>query len=171
MAVLVTGGGGFLGTALLPRLVARGEVIALRRPGTQPSQVDGVRWVVQDLAAPLSADLPERIDAVIHLAQSRRYREFPDGAIDVYEVNAGATVRLLEYCSRAGAASFTYASSGAVYAPGPEPVNEADAPQPAGANLVFAFCRSAARPILRPVRVAANWRCGGIVGVPRATVQ
>ena len=32
-------------------------------------------------------ELPERIDAVIHLAQSRRYREFPEGAVDVQEVN------------------------------------------------------------------------------------
>jgi UDP-glucose 4-epimerase len=130
MAVLLTGGGGFLGSVLLPRLAARGEVVALHRPGAELPLLEGVRWVAQDLAAPLSAALPERIDAVIHLAQSRRYREFPEGAIDVYEVNTGVTVRLLDYCRRAGGASFTYASSGAVYAPGPDPVKETDAPQP-----------------------------------------
>jgi UDP-glucose 4-epimerase len=130
MAVLLSGGGGFLGAALLPRLTARGEVVALNRPEAEPPDVDGVRWVSQDLTAPLSSELPERIDAVIHLAQSRRYREFPDGAIDVYEVNAGATVRLLDYCRRAGGVSFTYASSGSVYASGPEPVQETDVPHP-----------------------------------------
>lgn len=130
MAVLLTGGGGFLGAVLLPRLAARGEVVALHRPDAEPPQVDGVRWVAQDLAEPLWSELPERIEAVIHLAQSRRYREFPDGAVDVFEVNAGAAVRLLDYCRRARGASFTYASSGAVYASGPEPVKEDDAPQP-----------------------------------------
>jgi UDP-glucose 4-epimerase len=130
MAVLLTGGNGFLGMALLSKLSAHGEVVALHRPGTEPPQVDGVRWVVQDLAAPLSPELPERIDAVVHLAQSRRYREFPEGAIDVHEINAAATVRLLDYCRRAGGATFTYASSGAIYAPGPEPVRETDAPHP-----------------------------------------
>ncbi len=130
MAYLVTGGSGFLGGAVLLRLAARGEVIGLHRPGSQPAPVEGVRWVSQDLAGPLSEELPARIDGVIHLAQSRRYREFPDGAVDVYEVNTGATVRLLDYCRRAGASSFTYASSGAVYAAGPQPLKEADVPQP-----------------------------------------
>jgi nucleoside-diphosphate-sugar epimerase len=105
-------------------------VVALHRPGSQPVPVEGVRWVSQDLAGPLSEELPDRIDAVIHLAQSRRYREFPDGAVDVYEVNTGATVRLLDYCRRAGGSTFTYASSGAVYASGPERVAESDEPRP-----------------------------------------
>jgi UDP-glucose 4-epimerase len=130
MAYLLTGGSGFLGTAVLSRLAARGEVIALHRPGSQPAALDGVRWVAQDLAGPLSDELPDGIDGVIHLAQSRRYREFPDGAVDVYEVNTGATVRLLDYCRRAGGSTFTYASSGAVYASGPDPVAESDQPRP-----------------------------------------
>jgi UDP-glucose 4-epimerase len=130
MAYLLTGGSGFLGGAVLSRLAARGEVIALYRPGSAPPELDGVRWVAQDLAGPLSDELPDSIDGVIHLAQSRRYREFPDGALDVYEVNTGATVRLLDYCRRAGGSTFTYASSGAVYASGPEPVKESDEPRP-----------------------------------------
>ena len=68
--------------------------------------------------------------AVLHLAQSRRYREFPEGVGDVYAVNVGATVALLDYARRAGATTFTYASSGAVYAPGPEAVRETDLPAP-----------------------------------------
>lgn len=130
MAVLLTGASGFLGSAVLDRLARETEVIALHRPGSAPQGVLGVRWVAQDLATPLSRGLPEDIEAVIHLAQSRRYREFPDGAVDVQEINAGATVRLLDYCRNAGGSSFTYASSGAVYAPGPEPVTEADDPRP-----------------------------------------
>jgi len=131
MTILVTGGTGFLGRALLPRLTERGEVLALHRPGATPPEVGGVRWIEQDLAAPLRAELPERIDAVLHIAQSRRYREFPDGAVDVMEVNAMATTRLLDYCRRAGGGVFVYASSGAVNAPGPQPVAESDAPAPA----------------------------------------
>ncbi|MGD1050004.1 MAG: NAD(P)-dependent oxidoreductase [Solirubrobacteraceae bacterium] len=131
MTVVVTGGTGFLGSAVVALLGSRGEVVALHRPGSAPEAVAGVRWVAQDLAAPLSAELPERVDAVVHLAQSRRYREFPDGAIDVYAVNSAMTVALLDYARRAGAATFTYASSGAIYASGPEPVHEDDTPRPA----------------------------------------
>lgn len=130
MRTLLTGGTGFLGMALLPQLAEHGEVVAMHRPGTSPAAIDGVRWIAQDLAAPLSDELPESIDAVIHLAQSRRYREFPEGAVDVHEVNAAATVRLLDYCRRTGGSTFTYASSGAVYAAGPAPVTEGDVPQP-----------------------------------------
>jgi UDP-glucose 4-epimerase len=130
MTVVVTGATGFLGSVVVELLGRQDEVVALHRPGSPPQAVAGVRWIAQDLAAPLSAELPEHADAVLHLAQSRRYREFPEGGVDVYAVNAGMTVELLDYARRAGAASFTYASSGAVYASGPEPVNEDDAPRP-----------------------------------------
>ena len=125
--VLLTGSTGLVGSVLLPRLAARGEVLAMHPYERDPQPVEGVRWFAQDLAAPLSPGLPERIDAVIHLAQSRRHREFPEGAVDMYEVNATATVRLLDYCRRAGGSTFTYASTGGVYAPGQSPVRETGA--------------------------------------------
>ena len=126
MKVLVTGGTGFTGEALLRGLSNRGDsVFALHRPdGATPKDLAGVTPVAQDLAAPLGTSLPEEIDAVVHLAQSRRYRDFPDGAEDVFEVNATATVRLLAWARETGAKSFIYASSGAVYPPGPEPARE-----------------------------------------------
>jgi nucleoside-diphosphate-sugar epimerase len=127
--VLVTGATGFTGQAVARDLVERGDTVyALRRPGA--ALPDGVEPVDQDLTTPFGDGLPEEIDGVVHLAQSRRYREFPDGAADVFEVNANATVRLLEWARGAGAGSFVYASSGAIYAPGPEPVRETDAPAP-----------------------------------------
>lgn len=87
---------------------------------------------VQHLVRDLSADgfahgLPDRVDAVVHLAQSRRFREFPDGAADVLAVNVTATERLARYAASAGATHFVYASSGGVYAPSTEPFVE-DAP-------------------------------------------
>jgi nucleoside-diphosphate-sugar epimerase len=115
----------------LPRLTTRHEVFAIHRPDGEPPPIEGVRWLAQDLTLPLTAALPAEIDAVIHLAQSRRYREFPEGAVDMYEINAAATVRLLDYCRRAGGRTFSYASSGSIYAPGPDPVRETDQPRPA----------------------------------------
>jgi nucleoside-diphosphate-sugar epimerase len=126
--VLVTGGTGFTGRVLLRELAGRGDTVyALARPGS--TVPDGVELLEQDLTAPLDG-LPEAIDSVVHLAQSRRYREFPEGAADVFEVNANATVRLLDWARAAGAEAFVYASSGAVYAPGPDPAREIDTPDP-----------------------------------------
>lgn len=128
MRVAVTGAGGFTGRRVVALLADGGhEVIAVGRGGPVPGAAEHVE---QDLAAPLRDDLPLRIDAVVHLAQSRRYREWPEGAADVFEVNAAATVRLADWCRRAGGGRFVYASSGAVYAAGPEPRTEEETPAP-----------------------------------------
>jgi len=126
MRVLVTGGTGFTGRALVRFLSDRGnQVYATHRPGgAVPEGPGSVEGIAQDLARPLGAALPDTIDAVIHLAQSPRYREFPDGVTDMFEVNSAATVRLLDWARGAGATSFVYASSGAVYAPSTEPAEE-----------------------------------------------
>jgi nucleoside-diphosphate-sugar epimerase len=146
--ILLTGATGFLGRALIPRLLERGELIALHRPGIKPPREDRIRWIAQDLASPLCAELPSRVDAVLHIAQSRRDREFPEGAVDVIEVNTLATTRLLDYCRRAGGETFVYASSGAISMPGPTPVTEDDVPAPtslygvskrAGEEIVLQF--------------------------------
>lgn len=132
MTVVLTGATGFLGRVVARRLAVEHTVVALHRPGSTPPEIEGVRWQQQDLASGLSSALPSQIDAVIHLAQSRGYRHFPDTAVDVFEINAGATLRLIDYCRQAGGTSFTYASSGSVYARGPRPVSEHDVPRPEG---------------------------------------
>jgi nucleoside-diphosphate-sugar epimerase len=110
--ILVTGAAGFVGLHLLERLADEHELYPVVRNPPDSSR----EWVVQDLSQPLDRSrLPDRIDAVIHLAQSPRYREFPEGAEDVYAVNVHSTFELLEYARAAGAQSFVLASSGGVY--------------------------------------------------------
>lgn len=112
MKILVTGAAGFVGLHLLERLADEHELYPVVRNPPDSSR----EWVVQDLSQPLDRSrLPDRIDAVIHLAQSPRYREFPEGAEDVYAVNVHSTFELLEYARAAGAQSFVLASSGGVY--------------------------------------------------------
>jgi len=116
VTVLVTGATGFIGRHVLQRLAGRHDVVALARRDP-PAELAGLaRWVRQDLSGPLDpAVLPERLDTVLHLAQSPRYREFPEGAEDMLAVNVHAPAALLDHARHAGARRFVLCSTGGVY--------------------------------------------------------
>src|SRR5207237_3053965 len=69
-------------------------------------------WDLENPVIP--RDLPDRIDAVAHLAQARHYRNFPDDAPEMFRVNVNATAALLEYGRQARASVFCLVSSGTV---------------------------------------------------------
>jgi UDP-glucose 4-epimerase len=125
--VLVTGATGFIGRWLLPRLAREHDVVAIARPGSALPSGEDVEWVEQDLTEPLRRDfLPAKVDAVVHLAQSRLYKQFPEGAADVFEINVHSTFRLLEYAREVGAGRFVFASTGGVYGSSDKAVSETD---------------------------------------------
>lgn len=100
------------------------EIYAITRElPTNPLQ--GVRYYPIDLSSQwFDGGLPSEVDAVIHLAQSSKFRDFPDSASDVFKVNTESTARLLDYAKRAKARQFIYASSGGVYGSGKKPFSE-----------------------------------------------
>jgi UDP-glucose 4-epimerase len=126
MRVLVTGATGLIGSTVVRRLAPDNEVFAVARRGG--AELEGAELIRQDLSRPLDrATLPGMVDAIAHLAQSERYRDFPDGAMDLFAVNVQSTAALLEYARGAGAHAFVLASTGGSYAPSPDPIAE-DAP-------------------------------------------
>jgi nucleoside-diphosphate-sugar epimerase len=113
MKIVITGAGGLVGGRVLD-LMAEHDVWAITRTAHRPER-DRVRWLTADLAADrLPDELPDHAEAVIHLAQSPHYRDFPDQALDVFNVNVGSTARLLDWSRRAGVKHFILASSGGV---------------------------------------------------------
>jgi NADH dehydrogenase len=100
--VLVTGASGFIGSALVPRLVATGRVprLLLRRsPPVVPAAP--VEVVIGDLAEPVSVRAAvEGTEAVVHLgAATSAGRMDPEAA---YRVNVGGAEALIEACQAAG---------------------------------------------------------------------
>lgn len=125
MKILITGGNGLLGRELCAHLNVQHEIYSLvRKPITDV--ISGVRYLSIDLARSLDVSLlPKSIDAVIHLAQSSEFRNFPNGARDTFDVNASSTLDLLEYCRLAGGTKFVLASTGGVYQGQNTPISEA----------------------------------------------
>ena len=126
MRLLITGATGFVGGRLVDHLADRHEVYAMARRPPSPELSSRATWIEQDLRAFDETALPEQIDGIVHLAQSALYREFPDGAPDVFAVNVGSTFSILEYARHAGARSVVLASTGGVYGYRDHPIREAD---------------------------------------------
>jgi nucleoside-diphosphate-sugar epimerase len=130
MRVLVTGGSGFVGRALLGQLCAEGHAVrALVRSDEAQRRVEaeGAQGVLGDMAeqAALRAAC-EGVDHVVHLAAL--VRETGPRRL-FYEVNVEGTRSLLEAARRAGARRFVHVSTEAVLLDG-SPLVDVDETRP-----------------------------------------
>lgn len=113
---VVTGATGLIGSSLIPALLRDFDVHGIAR---RPPNVPGVTWYAMDLSQPCElGSLPRKADAVVYLAQSEFFREFPEHCVDVYAVNTVNLLGFLDYARKASASNFVYASSGGVYGSG-----------------------------------------------------
>jgi UDP-glucose 4-epimerase len=128
MDILLTGASGLLGLPTVQRLCRAHTVYALVRQKPVQIEVPNVSWIRCNLADSWSlADLPPQVDVVMHLAQARRFRDFPEAAVAMFAVNVTSTLRLLEYARQAHARQFIYTSSGGIYGSGLRQFAESDA--------------------------------------------
>lgn len=133
---LITGATGLIGRHVLGLLRDNWEIYALVR-NRSDSTSDLTHHIQCDLANEWSLEgLPKNVDAVIHLAQSEHFREFPEYAEQIFKVNTISTVRLLEYARYAQVKTFMLASSGGIYGHGDEGFKE-DEPITAKGDLGF----------------------------------
>src|SRR5262249_2902553 len=143
MAILVTGGAGFIGSHVVERLIARGEEVVIlddfntyyspavkRHNLALFAEHSGVHLIHGDIAEEVDvsrAFARRKIDSVIHLAARAGVRpSLHDPAL--YErVNIGGTLQLLEHSRRTRVARFIFASSSSVYGlSAPVPFTESD---------------------------------------------
>lgn len=118
LRILVTGSQGFIGRKVVESFsqMPEIEVFALgRRPSTFLTH--NVKYVHTDLSNhdDWTTVLPADIDVVLHLAQSTRYSQFPDGAADMVRINIVSTATLIDWSRKHGVSRFILASTGNVY--------------------------------------------------------
>ncbi|MCO5732953.1 UDP-glucose 4-epimerase GalE [Rhizobium sp. SSA_523] len=132
MAVLVTGGAGYIGSHMVWALLDAGEdVVVIDRLST------GFRWAVPDAARFYLGDVGDRtllekiflenqIDAVLHFAGSIVVPQSVAAPLDYYENNTAKTALLADAAIKAGVENFVFSSTAAVYGEQPDdaPVRE-----------------------------------------------
>ena len=135
MTVLVTGGCGFIGANLVPRLVARGVAVRVLddRSNNAPEPLaDGVELVEGDVRdADAVARAMAGAEAVIHLAAAGNVVESVADPMANFDVNARGTLTVLHGAAEAGVGRFVFASTGgALIGDAPPPVDESSVPRP-----------------------------------------
>ncbi len=135
MRFLVTGGAGFLGSALANRLVADGHVVHVlddlsngRKQYLNPE----IRFTQGDVdEIPLLWSLLQDVDCVYHLAARVSVAQSILHPRDYARTNVGGTVSLMEAMRDTGVRRVVFTSSGAVYGRQQnQPVNEKMTPHP-----------------------------------------
>lgn len=147
MAVLVTGGAGYIGSHMVWELLDAGEeVVVLDRLST------GFDWAVPQEARLVVGDIGDmklvgsiinrhKVDAIIHFAGSIVVPESVADPLGYYENNTCKTRALLEAAVVGGVPHMIFSSTAAIYGPaGMEPVREnhlLDPPSPYGRSKLM----------------------------------
>ena len=126
MNILVTGANGLLGRYLVELLSNYHKVFAIVKDKEKLNfeSNDNISAIEIDLSLIDTKLFPKNIDVVYYLAQSNRFREFPEGVDDMLSINVVAPNILAKWAVKTGVKKFIYASSGGVYTNPNKPVKE-----------------------------------------------
>jgi len=112
MNILVTGATGLLGTALVPRLLAKGDTLSLlvRDPARAQRLFPGCELIHGDVTlADLGVGRRLKPDAVLHMAADINLGSSQDSR--VWAVNYQGTANVLDYCRRNSVPRLLYAGT------------------------------------------------------------
>ncbi|ELZ05694.1 NAD-dependent epimerase/dehydratase family protein [Natrialba asiatica] len=112
--ILVTGGGGFIGSNLANTLAEENEVIALDNGylGTSDNLDESVTYIEADV---LDEDLPTDVDVVYHLAALSSRELLEENPVHGARVNVDGFVNVVEQAIADGCETIVYASTSSIY--------------------------------------------------------
>jgi UDP-glucose 4-epimerase len=136
LRTLVTGGCGFIGANLVPRLLERGEDVRV----LDSFAVGGPERLDDHDVELLEADVRDSeavaramagVECVIHLAAAGNVADSIADPLANFDVNARGTLVVLQAAAQADVARFVFASTGgALIGDAPPPVDESSIPRP-----------------------------------------
>lgn len=165
MKILVTGGCGYKGHVLVPKLLSRGySVVVVDTQWFGNYLIPHKNLLVLQGDVRSVRDIPmDNVDSVIHLAS---IANDPCGDLDpklTWEVSALATMQLADRARRFGVKQFIYASSGSVYGVKDElevteslelePITEYNKTKMVSERVLLSYCDDMAVQIVRPATV------------------
>lgn len=124
MSLLITGASGFLGSALIPKLLERGhKVYALSRH--PPEARENLIPLVGDVTEPDLGlkEVPDDITAVHHLAAIHRLGNNQEE--EIWQTNVGGTINVIEFCKKYEIPHLLFTSS--AYTQGRNPYEQSKA--------------------------------------------
>jgi UDP-glucose 4-epimerase len=158
MQYLITGGAGFIGSALANRLVGEGhhvralDDLSAGDPARLRPEVSFIRGDVNDV--PKLWTLLQDVQCVYHLAARVSVPESVQYPREYNAVNVGGTVSILEAMRDAGVKRVVFSSSGAVYGEqAQQPLYEAMPPDP---RSPYAVSKLAAEYYIRTTGILWN---------------
>jgi len=165
MNILVTGGCGYKGTVLVPKLLARGyrvNVADIMWFGNFLEPHDNLNVLKADIRDIENIDL-NGIDTIIHLAS---VANDPCGDLDpklTWEISALATMQLADKAAKSNVTQFIYASSGSVYGVKEEdqvtedlelkPISEYNKTKMVAERVLLSYSEKMSVQIIRPATV------------------
>lgn len=146
--VLITGGGGFLGSAIIERLVARGDAVRSLSRGDYPKLANmGVDQIRGDIADPQIVETACRgVELVLHVAAKPppwgKYRDY-------YKTNVTGTQNVIDGCTRNNISRLVYTSTPSVVFDGTDMQGvDESVPYPARLNAFYPKTKAMAEQLV-----------------------
>ena len=117
MNILIFGANGLLGQEIVKNLSKKNKVYAIVR-NSFPIDFNNnknIEILKIDLSKSNKFKLPKEIEVIYYLAQSNKYKDFPGGANDMFNLNVSSPFKLINWAINNKVKGFVFASSGGVY--------------------------------------------------------